>query len=461
MISRNSCSIFGVFLMIAATPAMADSDLFILRRAEKGLVVEKVTIADGVTRKWKLGEDGFIDVILPVGPGGSGAIVQSAAAPTVEATSRNGTLSLVTIAGKGQRYERTAPSAEDLAALDIRISARTGTGESVGAFIRAYRTVEIDPIGPVEDIFGGKIPLAQGDCTIHTNTFTARPSAGAPIAGSVPIRSVNGHHLAGTTIGGVKGEMVVDLAAGATVVSRKALPEGTEIHESVMTQQSPEGVKRLATEIGGATNSAKPLGVATLAEFSVGDVVFRNAEVLVMEELPPVGSAGVVGILGVDLLSRARSLSLPYGAAERTAAMKLGEPSKENATATVPLSMIGTRAYCRARVGAAEICFIVDTGSPITILDEPAAKAAGIVVAQDAEQIRGIGAAKTSLRLGTARSFTLGEAELNDVTVRVGSLPVFGTIRGTAPVGILGNDVLAQFSRIEINFDGSELRLFK
>lgn len=462
MLSRNWCSILGAAgAILAARLALADSDVFVLRKSGGALVLEKVTIADGSAKKWKLGEDGFIDVILPPGPGTSGNIVQAATAPTVEAASKGGVLTVVTVGGNGQRYERTAPSAEELAALDIRVSARTGGGESLGAFIRGYQTAERDAVGPVEDMFAGRVPLMPGDCTVCTNTFAARSSRGKAITGSAPVKLVNGHHLVECRIGGATGPMVVDLAAGTTIVARKSLPAGTEIHESVMTQRSPEGVRRLAEEVGGATSAARPLGVATIPELSVGDIVFHDAEVMVMEELPPVDGGGIVGILGVDLLSRASGLSLPYGEAQGTAgSLKLGVAGTQGAT-VVPLSLVGTRAYCRGNVGATEVCFILDTGSPITILDEGAAKAAGIEAATDAGSVRGIGTEKASLRAGKAGTFSLGATEFADVPVRVGGLPLFASLRGTGPVGILGNDVLGRFARIEVDFDRSELRLCK
>ncbi len=258
----------------AAPAALADADLFILRREEQGLALERVHLAEGTEKSWTVGIDGFVDVIMPPAPGGSAGIIQSAMKPTTVARVRDGALSVVTTLGT-KRFERPMPAPEELRRWDIHVSARSGDGTLLAAFIRGYERLEPDTVGVVEDPFGTLIPLQPNDCVINTTTFGARVRGAATVEGEVPVRLVRGHHLAHASIeGGRSGDLVIDLAAGATIISKSALPEGAVITPSETAEYSADGVRRLATEIGGATNAAAPLGVTTLTSLVVGSITY-------------------------------------------------------------------------------------------------------------------------------------------------------------------------------------------
>jgi len=123
--------------------------------------------------------------------------------------------------------------------------------------------------------------------------------------------------------------------------------------------------------------------------------------------------------------------------------------------------VIGDRAYAGVVVNGKDVCMVVDTGSPIMILDEAAAKAAGISASGDVEQVCGLGAGKSVLAVGTAKSLALGGLSLKDVPVRMGALPIFATLRAGKPIGILGNDVLSRFTTVRLDFERSELTLVR
>ena len=453
MLASSLLALLGPSLL-----ARADADVFILRRADKSIALEKVHIADDAEVSWTLGKDGFIDVILPPGPGGSAGIVQSASSPTTVASCRGGTLSVVTTAA-GRRFERPVPPAAELRALDIHVSARAQDGTTLASFIRAYDRVEPDRVGVIEDPFGGAVPLQPGDCVIYTTTFESRVPAAVGLVGEAPVRFVSGHHLAaGSVKGGATGDFVIDLAAGTTIVSKGALPPGVAIDPAVTAQYSADGVKRLAAELGGATGAAAPLGIAHLPELTIGGITFRDVEVMVMNELPPVAE-GVVGILGLDLLSRASIVSLPYPKPGALAPIRLGTPDADLPKATLPLALLGSRAYCRAKVDGADVCMIVDSGSPVTILEERAARTAR-AAAGESRDVRGIGPATSKLRPASVHSLALGSTDIADAPVQIGALPLFARFKGPTPVGILGNATLSKFSRIELDFERAELRLY-
>ncbi len=441
-----------------AAEAAADVRVFVLREFADHLALQEVDLREGEERTWTLGEEGFIDLVLPPGPGGSAGIVQTAMSPTTTATVRGGKLSVTTRA-MGKVFERPAPSEAERAELDIHVSARSANGATFAGFIRGGRTIEADPAQIIEDPFGDAIPLRPGDCVIYTTTFEAREPSATPVSGAAPVRLVAGHHLVGAaTAAGGEGVFVVDLAAGATVVEKSFLPPGAVIRPAETVQYSAEGVQRLAAEIGGATNAAAPLGYTTLAELRIGAVVFRDVDVLVMESLPALAEP-IAGILGLDLLGRAAAVTLPYPAEGEAGVMTLGEAVAEPGVVEVPLSFMGTRAFCRGTVNGAVVSFLVDSGAPRTILDERAAKLAKVAPDGAAREARGIGGAGASLRPAVAESITLGEARIDGAPVDVGSLPLFARFKGPVPVGVLGNSTLSRFRSVTMDFSGSRLFL--
>jgi len=448
---------FGV--LSGASLSLADTDLFVLKRTDAGFVVERVRVTEGAEVSWTLGKDGFVDVILPPGPGGSAGIVQTASNPITVASCKGGKLSVSTTA-MGKRFDRPAPTPGDLAALDIHVSARGADGKTFAGFIRNYNVFEADPVGVIEDPFGNAIPLQNGDCVLYTSTFPARSNAGATTSGACPIRYVGGHHLVPASIGTGKGEMVIDLAAGMTVVARSALPAGATIRPSEMVQHSADGVKRLASEMGGATGSVAPLGIATLPSLTIGDLKFENVDVVVMEALPPVAE-GITGIVGLDLLGRANVISIPYPKNGAAGELRMSSATAEKPASTLSLAILDSRAHCKAKVNGTDVCLIVDTGSPITIVEERVSVAANLQpVAAEGKDVRGIGTARTQLAKANAETISLGEVTLKDQAVMVGSLPLFSRFKGPTPIGILGNETLAGFTRVEMDFAKRELRVY-
>ncbi|MBX3389195.1 MAG: hypothetical protein KF691_07030 [Phycisphaeraceae bacterium] len=74
--------------------------------------------------------------------------------------------------------------------------------------------------------------------------------------------------------------------------------------------------------------------------------------------------------------------------------------------------------------------------------------------------MRGIGAARSKLAKADGVTISLGEVTLKDQVVMAGSLPLFSRFKGPTPIGILGNQTLADFGRVEMDFGKRELRVY-
>ena len=131
----------------------------------------KVVIAEGQQVVWTLGQDGFVDVILPPGPGGSAGITQAAASPPPPL--RAGRPAFGDHDRDGQEIRASAPDGAELAALDVHVSARGADGKTFAGFIRTTARFEGQSRrrgGPVRE----RVPLQKGDCVIYVDLCQAR-----------------------------------------------------------------------------------------------------------------------------------------------------------------------------------------------------------------------------------------------------------------------------------------------
>ena len=86
--------------------------------------------------------------------------------------------------------------------------------------------------------------------------------------------------------------------------------------------------------------------------------------------------------------------------------------------------------------------------------------AAGLKPIAQEKDVRGIGAARSKLAKAEGATISLGEVTLKDQVVMVGTLPLFSRFKGATPIGILGNETLAGFGRVEMDFEKGELRVY-
>lgn len=441
--------------------ARADDGVFVLRDRGNKLVVERQAIEAGKKLEFTFGVDGFIGLILPVGPGGSGSIVQAAMGGVTTVQLRDGAILASTVVG-GRTFEQPARSLHDLASQDIHVSAHTASGASVSVFIRGYQSIEPDAVGVTEDIFGGRIPLGKGDCVVYTNTFRARREL-PPLSGELPVVFDGQHHRAVATLAGSGDKSaVIDLAAGVSLIAKGALPPGIELQPAQQIQYSTDGVRTLSSEVGGATGAAEPLGIATLPSVRIGNVELKDLEVLVLPALPSPKAGPIDLIIGLDVLARAPSVTMQYPKNGSAGSIVLGKHDTQSQNEiSMPLSFLGSATYVSGSINGQEALFVVDNGSGLTVLDGKTAKAAGVTNDGGAAPIRGASGAEASVNTATAKSIVLAGRQLEDVPVMVGSLPIFQKTRATHNSAILGNSVLSRFEKVVVDFDAGRMILTK
>jgi predicted aspartyl protease len=120
----------------------------------------------------------------------------------------------------------------------------------------------------------------------------------------------------------------------------------------------------------------------------------------------------------------------------------------------VPFSFLGSHVVLTASADGVPVFFILDTGAPTSFLDEAAAAAARIAVDRS-QQADGHGLDGGSVKHapGTIGTLAFGGRAFADVPCRVAALAPFRSIRSEDQhAGLLGNDFLARFSRVDVDF---------
>ena len=450
-------------LLLAAAPGVADEcRTFLLNLSGSEITIEPFVIPEGEMRVLRSSrETGLIDVVMPPGPGGSGSVASVSDGRMHVLRCRDGVLSrqVRTAAGKTIEYPSRAMSA--LALEDVRVSVVGGNELKRAFLISRYETVEADA-GPVQNLFASvPIPLTDDDFILTTET--SRRQAGPSVEGAFEIVAAGHLFARATTPAGASGWFVIDTGGAQTLVSRSFLPETTEIREAAMVEHSAAGRRLLEYAPGGATGAVRGiLGHADIPVVHFGEVAFEHVTAAVIEEIPAIFGRPVAGILGLDLLRRGGGIRLEVPAAAAGAGMiRLGRFPQAEAAAETGFTIVNDHIVLPVHVGDLPAHMILDTGAPTVLLDSETARAAGIVETE-ARAVKGLDGKGVRSATGSVPLLRIGALESENVEARVAPLTVFDRFRsGDQHLGLLGNEFLGRFSRVEIDFASRRIRFFR
>jgi len=430
--------------------------LFVLKQSEGAVVVEPVDVvtAEGEARRFTCGaETGVIDVILPVGPGGSGSLIRLAERRELSVACRNREIAITEHAAGGKTWQRPLRRLDDLEREETRVSV-IGAG-ALRTSVRLVKTRDVvaDEAGGVEDPFEGRVPIAAGDFVVGTETHPC--AAGPELEGTAKLEVKGWPFVKATAPDGSERWLVLDLGAGATVLARDFLPADTAIETQSMTEYSGAQKRLLKYAPGGATGAVESIaGAAVLEALEVPELSFEAARVDVMASLPGAFGRPVAGILGLDLLRRARIVSLELDG-EHPRLSLAHEPSEKPPAFEVPFSIVRSHLVVAGTVNGTTVRFFLDTGSTDSILDEAAAAVANVAwLPSKGTTAGGLDGGSVPIAPAAPTALTLGDRVLEPVAFQVSALATFAPLRvpGQA-VGLLGNAFFARFARFSIDFE--------
>ncbi len=439
--------------------AFADCSLLLLVEREGGVALEPTRIPAGERRAIALRPaSGVITFILPLGEGKSADLIRGAGGGSIAAACAGEELTVSVHRADGGVRSLPPVSGSDLARLDLRVNLRRGDGFERAFAVSSYEAVRAAP-GPVLDLFGGRLPLGPDDWAI---TLEASASAATTaVEGQVSLL-FDGEHLfaEGGLRSGRRALFVVDLAAASCVVRLDLLPPGTEVVAvSAVAHESGGAVAADARPVGVSGPVAGPSRRATIPDFVLGDLDFGAVDATVLDSLPQIGGREIGGIVGLDLLRRARVLEIAFDGGEH-ARLRLGGSARLTGPA-LPFSLADRHLFLSGEVAGRALTLVVDTGAKVSLVGAELSRELALEgLAGPGIELRGLDRQAVVASRARARQLRIAGESFADVAFAV--VPELAALRawGLEPrAAILGNDFWRRFRVLEFDFERSLLRL--
>ena len=404
----------------------------------------------------------LVTCVLPFGLGQSGDLVPKARRPARLVARVAGGNLLVEITGGDGRVRGLPPvAAAELADLDLRVNV-TGAGGRQRAFLVRGNAAAEAATGPVLDMFGGKIPLAPGDWSLTTET--SRRARAASLRGAVPCRWHDGLVFVDVTgPGGKTGRFVVDTAAGTSVVARAFLGPGAAIAPIEGVEHSAAGARVVPGVMEGAGGGvASLLGATVIDGLAMGALRVDGVHANVLAELPALGGAPVDGILGLDVLSRCGLLRLERGAGDQGTLTFDPEAAPAGAAdVTCAFTVVARHIVLPASLNGTSASLVLDTGARGSLLPPGLATRAKLPPAPGVppREFHGLDGRPLPARPVSVASLRLGGMEAGPAIFYAGEVAALAALGLDADSGLLGNDVLGAWRRLEVDFAAGRIRL--
>jgi len=270
------------------------------------------------------------------------------------------------------------------------------------------------------------------------------------LTGSTRVESTSGYFFANIMAqGGRRGYFLIDFAAGSTVVKKSFLLDTITIHQ-------PEDNADMASIMGLGGKVNNYLGSCTMSRLDLGSIQFKNVKVEVVKDLPPVGNRKISGILGLDLLSKARVVSIDIKRGEnKPSRMRFTQSDKLRTLGNtrIPFISIGNHIFIRLEINNKSIQFLFDTGSRESFIPSELASSVGLNIDTTyKKQFYGLDENTIEAQLGIAGNMKVGNSEFENVRFFVPEKPMIQEKITRRKFGILGNEFIRHFTTMEINF---------
>ena len=283
-------------------------------------------------------------------------------------------------------------------------------------------------------LMGLTLPAQSIASALRGGTVSASYAAGTAALVKV---EVNGHTYV----------FIVDTGASTSAVTSKA---------AAALGLVPTGPARSVTTIGCRT-AVRP---AEITGWRIGDVALPPSPITILNNAlssEKLGSTPVSGLLGSDVLSRFGTVTFDLAGNHLTlggrVANRAGIPMK------VVRSQGGVAEIVRATINRHSSSYVVDTGSPLTLVPASAASRSGLVALPGPIKIRG--AAGCSLKAHVTQIFDWsagGQPLPSTPALTVGSTGITLSKKGPA-IGLIGAETLFSFGRLTMDFTHSRLIL--
>lgn len=460
----RAVAVLALPLLAAAPPGTPAATLFLLERAPHGVALRADSVAVGEVAVFPVAPDsGLIDVVLPVGPGQSAALIRPADRGMIVVRNDGAALRVSFRRPDGTLQPRPARPLAEIAREEVRLCVTGGDGTRAAFVIAGNAVASRDSAGPVANMFAGKLPFALGDGDWIVQTETWRRSERPAPRGRMACEL--GRYLVTDAVrpDGTRGRFVVDLGASGTMVAPGFVPVGQTVRASQMVEHSAAGEKRLPATASDATGGAPAVnGETVFPSLELGGVRVDSLDALV-SPIPRGLGDDVVGILGIDVLRRADRIRLVLPAKGTGPASLEFDPQAPLArvAGASGFAWSAMHVVLPGEVAGRPAHWILDSGAPASFVDSLAvAGEAWAATAPAAAPVHGSAGVARASATARAPSVRLGSgAAWTDVPVRLATLAPFEPLRGDGRVpALLGLPEIARLGALELDFARHEAR---
>jgi len=431
-------------------------EIFLLKESAGTVYLEPLHINE--RESISLRQNEFITFILPVGPGKSGDIIQSnGERNTVKVSASSGELAVSVTRSDGSERLLPPVKADDLSNYLIRVNVISGKGLKKAFFINNYSEYgEAD--GPVFDLFGGKIPLADDDYSVTTEVTESKKIN--YISGSAPLETYdNLLFVKGMVQDGAEGYFIIDFGAGRTVISSEFVPSGNKISEIRSIEYSPEGTKTSKGEIGAVGgNVSGLLGNTVISKLTFGSLELREQQVSVLDKLPVIAGKKITGIIGIDILQKAPVVSIEYNYGNPGKIIFKSGLKTTGDYINIPFSLTGRQIFINGQINGRQVEFLFDTGARYSFISE----GLGLITNDKySMNVRGLDGNIITAKNVEVKDFSLGKSEFGFRNFYSADLPVINNIGLNKTGALLGGDFFKSFKKVIVDFSSSVIRIDK
>ncbi|OFZ03310.1 MAG: hypothetical protein A2338_02225 [Bacteroidetes bacterium RIFOXYB12_FULL_41_6] len=235
-----------------------------------------------------------------------------------------------------------------------------------------------------------------------------------------------------------------------------------------MVEYSANGNNTKEATMQGATGSTQAgtlLGKTNLEQLEIGEVKVDDVDASVLISFPEkLQKAGIVGILGSDVLLRANVLTF-HDVNSQNGTMVFGDETeaKVNPSIQIPFSIAGGLLFADGTIGEALIKFLLDTGARETILSNEFAKENHIdynIVVHN-KIITGIDGKSKNALLVEVPSIGLGRFKFQNERIVLGDVAALQSFGLSKDAAILGMTFFRKFSTVSFDFNNRNFSVIK
>jgi predicted aspartyl protease len=445
----------------------AGCNCFLLVEQNNNLTIETIFVDNNNVQV--VNDKNVITAILSWGKGMSGDMIKKEKREGLFIVQcKDGVLKVKHRSKDGSEKSLPDVNVDELKKLDVRVNVTGGNGIKKAFVIKNYNTV-INDDGPVLDMFGGKIPINDGDYLITTET-KSQIKVNHKIQGSVdyelkdnwiivPVYFANNQKL----------NFILDLAATSTVINKNILPAEIEINKVEMITYNSSSNDTSKSSMQGATGTLTDdvfLGKAMIPVLSIGTLDVMNTNVSVLKSFPQkLEQLGVVGIMGLDILEQFSKFKILGLNDIGIKSIIFEEVDYHTAPKfTIPIKKAGGLFFTDGSINSHQIEFVIDFGARETILSKPFFEKLNDRLFSVIDKEKTI----TGIDGKPSNAFTILVPELQLSNYKFKSQPVvISDIAALQSYGLqntsalLGMNFFIRFNAVEIDFSNKALNLWK